>query len=301
MWRLSVLLAAMAFGSALAAESVEIRHLGYGREFLVHVPKRLPTPAPLVLLLHGAGGGASQALADYKWVDLAEAEGIVVLAANALAARPDLPANAAFNPRFWGDDGGVTQNPRPPADDVGFLIAAIDMAADRWPIDRQRVYATGFSSGSRMAQHLALARADRIAAIGVLAGRAPEDGKPARPVPVIQIAGAIDPLAPLLGGKRKLPWGPETEVPPMAAGPELWARLNGCAPATERPLTDKVTLTEWPSCRDGVAVRYLVVADLGHQWPGGVPSRLTLILGAYSDALDGTKAMWDFLKSWRLP
>jgi len=53
--------------------------------------------------------------------------------------------------------------------DIRFLEALLDDLADRYPVDRSRVYATGASAGGMMAQYWAR-RSDRVAAIAPVMG-----------------------------------------------------------------------------------------------------------------------------------
>ncbi len=49
--------------------------------------------------------------------------------------------------------------------DVNFIVAIIDSMYNRYQIDRNRVYATGFSMGGMMSWHLSCKIPDKIAAI----------------------------------------------------------------------------------------------------------------------------------------
>ncbi len=98
------------------------------REFL---PETAPPdrPAPLVVLLHGAGrNGLSQI---EMWERTARKHGIALIA-------PDSP--------------GGTWTPDRPA--PALLIRMIEDLARRHPIDRQRIYLFGHSNGAAMAQVL---------------------------------------------------------------------------------------------------------------------------------------------------
>jgi pimeloyl-ACP methyl ester carboxylesterase len=79
--------------------------------------------------------------------------------------------------------------------DVNFILAIIDSMANRYDIDRDRVYATGFSMGGMMSWYLSCKIPDKIAAI------VPGDGYPlggmsgcseVRHVPALQIHGNKD-------------------------------------------------------------------------------------------------------------
>lgn len=296
-----VLLAASApVPAGAGTESLAFEHQGRARSALLHLPPRPLDPLPLVILLHGAGGSAEQALAQYGWRALADAEGFAVLAADALTALPDRPADFRSNPRFWDDGSGMGRRLRGAIDDAGFLLAAVDRAGQRRRLDPDRLFATGHSSGAGMAQRLALDHAGRIAALGIVSGHLPPGGPPSRPLPMLMIAGALDPVSPLDGGLRQLPWGPPQTVAPARLSPDAWARFAGCAEPVTR-VEGRVTLERWSPCRDGAEVLYYRIADLGHQWPGAVPSPLGPAVGPWSDAIDGTGLLWRFFEAHPRP
>ena len=57
-----------------------------------------------------------------------------------------------------------------PADDVGFVDAIMADVGARLPIDRHRVYASGFSNGANFTARLSVERSNRLAAVAYSAG-----------------------------------------------------------------------------------------------------------------------------------
>src|SRR5262245_12983596 len=107
---------------------------GITRSFMLHIPPRAG-PFPLVMMLHGAGGGADFAADETGWSQLADLEGIAVVYPEGLPARRDKTPKFLTNPQEWNDGSG-----RGGEDDVGFLTAVLDHLAEF--IDRRRVYVT---------------------------------------------------------------------------------------------------------------------------------------------------------------
>ena len=86
-------------------------------------------------------------------------------------------------------------------DDVGFVRALIDKLAEKFPIDRRRIYATGMSNGGMMAHRLAAEARDIVAAVAPVAGGMVLPViKTARAVPVLHIHSVDDPRALYTGG-----------------------------------------------------------------------------------------------------
>jgi polyhydroxybutyrate depolymerase len=253
---------------------------GTTRTYIVYRPAVLPASAPLVVMLHGGYGSASQAEKSYHWD--AEAD-----AGHFLVAYPD------GLDRAWNTGGGCCGTPgRTGADDVGFITAMVSAIARALPVDARRVYATGISNGGIMAYTLAC-RTTVFAAIGP--DSATELGRCPHPAPasVIAVHGTADQNIPYNGGP-----GDGTALidgPPVPAVNAAWRAVDQCAPpvaSVSGPVTDSVA-----KCPAGRAVELVTIAGAGHQWPGATakPALQKLLgLDPPSTALDATAVIWRF-------
>src|SRR5437762_3054543 len=96
---------------------------GVARSYIVYRPAALPAAAPLVVMLHGGFGSASQAQKSYHWDAEADRGRFVV-------AYPD-----GLN-RAWNTGGGCCGTPaRAGADDTGFITAMVAAIARQAPAD----------------------------------------------------------------------------------------------------------------------------------------------------------------------
>jgi phospholipase/carboxylesterase len=111
------------------------------RDGLVWVPRNYDPsrPAPLLVLLHGAGGDAYNILSPFE--SLAEEEGVIVLAPDSRGASWDL-MEGGFGP------------------DVEFLDRALEKVFAGYAIDPQRLAIGGFSDGASYALSLGLINGD---------------------------------------------------------------------------------------------------------------------------------------------
>lgn len=114
--------------------------LGGTRAFL-YVPAgyRADAPAPLVLSLHGAGGGAQQGL--YPLQALADGAGLVLLAVGSAGRTWDVILGG-FGPDVEGLDGALAH------------------VFGRVAVDPERVVASGFSDGASYALSLGITNGD---------------------------------------------------------------------------------------------------------------------------------------------
>jgi polyhydroxybutyrate depolymerase len=234
-----------------------LRHDRRNRSYIVHIPPAGTTGRnlPLVLAFHG-GGSDAEGFKGYAGLDaVADREGFIVA----------YPYGTGVFPRrllTWnaGECCGYAMNQG--ADDVGFAIAVLDDVARRTAVDVQRVYAAGHSNGAMMAYRLGAERADRIAAIGAVAGSLVVNSfAPGRAVAVLDIHSVEDPRAPYTGGLG--PPFPGTNVRsshrPVMEGIERWRQHDGCAAQPRTVETRKgtaasggtnqtATLLVWDGC-----------------------------------------------------
>ncbi|HWC26284.1 MAG TPA: hypothetical protein VG474_06830 [Solirubrobacteraceae bacterium] len=164
--------------------------LGRGRDGIVHVPAAAARPAPLVVLLHGAGSSAPAGRALLG--DLADEHGLIVVA-------PD-----SRGPTWDAVRGGF-------GPDVEFLDAALEHVFTACPVDPARVALGGFSDGASYALSLGIANGDLfthlIAFSPGFAAPAAEVGQPR----VFVTHGVSDPVLPIDRCSRRL-------VPALRAG-----------------------------------------------------------------------------------
>jgi len=146
-------LAVLAFAAGLAgaSQSLDIPVASGGstsaRHLNFYAPAGLNKPA-LVILMHGAQGNGNNLAEGWGWDSIAMREKLVVATPSSVGS-------------FW-DLGGSS--------DIDFITTIIDTMARRFDIDRNRVYATGWSMGGMMSYYLSCHVPEKIAAIGPSSG-----------------------------------------------------------------------------------------------------------------------------------
>jgi polyhydroxybutyrate depolymerase len=304
----TILLGLLLAGLALSAQAGEQRTLTVGnaqRSYYIHAPANLPRNAPLVFMLHGAGGNGKHAAESYGWVAKADQSRFLLIAPDASTVFANQEPSLLRNPRAWNDGSNRGGPNISSSDDIGLLRALIDQAARQFGIDRKRVYVSGFSSGSSMTQRVGLEMTSEIAAIAPAAGDL--FGKRAtlpRGLPVLTLVGDADPLAPWNGGEVVIPmWNSRSDPrPPFRTNPEAWAAMNACPHPSETRPYDGVRLMRWQNCRDNVEVAFYVVEGMGHHWPGSERGPLMeRNSGPSKNPFRAVDLIWDFFQRWSLP
>jgi polyhydroxybutyrate depolymerase len=260
---------------------------GLARTYRLYRPAGLPTPAPLVVVLHGAAGTGRQAEESYGWDAQADAGRFLVAYPDGIRRSWDVTADCC----------GVAA--RDHVDDVAFIGQLV--ASFGGAVATGRVYGTGISNGALLAYRLAC-DTRVFAAIGPVAGTMINPCPAPAPISVIHIHGTADRTIPYHGGPgRRSNAGADARLPARIDGPSVpslnatWRRTDACAPPSTQvsgPVTTSVA-----TCPGGLAVELVTVAGAGHQWPGGRPAPLAqqvLGLDPPSEALRATPVIWDF-------
>lgn len=260
---------------------------GVERTYLLDIPVAYAAdpslPVPLVIVLHGTGG-AGATIAGYAGFDaIGERERLIVVYPDGL--------NASWSDGRPGAEG---------TEDIVFINRLIEALSAALNLDPARIYALGHSTGGTMAQRLACALPDRIAAVGAVAAPMPEylkpecDGSPA--VPILLIQGTDD---------SNFPWRgiPNTFLGALATR-DYWAGHNGCGiSSAQTPLPDAsptdgtITIVErFTLCSDDAGVDFYGVYGGGHTYPGhSFPG--SALLGATSMDFDAAEVLWSFFEA----
>lgn len=221
---------------------------GMERAFILDVPTGITAGAPVPLLLdfHGLGHSGGGVWKVSKFRDLAEGERFITIYPEGA------PVQFNHREKIFAGTGwelAVTKSNR----DLLFVTTMLDRLEAEYCIDRNRVFATGFSNGAYFSHLLGCVMADRIAAIApVSGGKRPTPCAPARPVPALIFHGRQDDIIDVADGR---------------AARDSWLQGNGCGAPTGSPCQ------AYAGCRDGADVEYCE-DDFGHRWPPQATARI---------------------------
>jgi polyhydroxybutyrate depolymerase len=270
---------------------------GRQRTVIVHIPVGATgtTALPLVLNMHGSGSDAVQQEGFTDMNATADADSFIVA-----YPQGDITAGSGFDWNVPNEPliGGALPPPGSP-NDVAFLTQLPSVLGQRYCVNPERVYATGFSGGARMASQLGCDAPTVFAAVAPVSGlRLPTPCPGTRPVPVSAFHGTADPVDPYDGHGQKY-W---TYSVPVAAA--KWAAHDHCdihAQVTSAGVG--IALTAYKGCAGGAVVDLYTITGEGHEWPGGpkLPRSLTRTLGPQTTAINADQVMWRFFAAHPLP
>jgi len=214
---------------------------GKTRDYLRFIPAGY-TPGKavkLVLGFHGSGG------TDTKARDM------FALEANAGNDAIFIYPQGLPDPAFGGDN---RWDPTMGSDDYTFVDALITEAETNYCIDRDHVFAVGFSNGARFTSMLGCYRGDKLRAIAPVA---PGGDNNTLPLDKGQCVGEVS------------IWeGVGTEDPDHIPGAELvrdhYRMANGCA--TTKTATTPAGCDSYDACRSPLKSTYCTYPG-GHAWP----------------------------------
>jgi len=231
------------------------------RSFVLYAPPtaRPGRSVPLLLAFHGSGSTGAAMRREAGFDSIAAREGFLV-------AYPDAPAGN------WAEDCDCNVADRLGVNDTGFVRALVDTVAARFPVDRHRVGAVGFSQGGLFVHRLACQMADVVSTVvsvaAPMSGALAERCGPTAPVSVMVALGTLDPVFPYEGGGigKRVTLGARA-----TAG--LWRTLGGCSVEPTildlpDPAADGTRIMEerWTGCRQDVEVSLYTVDGGRHAW-----------------------------------
>ena len=271
------------------------------RSYSAYIPStyKPEIPSPLLIALHGLSGWGLQLMDNTEFNNLAEANGFIVAYPN---GNPELVDNRVI--RSWNGGGCCAISQRNNSDDVSYINNLIDDVSGRYSINSKRVYLTGHSNGSMLAQKLACQLSNKIAAVAVVAGRLLLDTcNPELPVSVLQIYGTADTLNPESGGTTSYTLGTYTyqfSSRPVMSSVQMLAAANGCSTnfSENKNVSNKdLTISTWPDCKNGVVVSSIKITGASHAWMGhpAQSAESLKLSGEPYMKIDASKVIWSFL------
>lgn len=246
-------------GFAQTTETKTFQVAGVSRTYIVHVPSGVSNP-PLVFNIHGYNIDGALMRSITQMDKVADREKFIIVYPSAI--------NKSWNMTTGGDD-------------LTFIVSIIDSIDVKYHIDRNRVYATGFSQGGFVCFLLGCKYSDIFAAIAPVSGMLPSGTcTPKRPVPMLLKFGTDD----------------VATVDNFMASVKSWLKLDSCpsipkvtSPYPSANSKSKVTRLYYGPCAQGSEVVVDTVSGGTHDW----------VLNADTN-VNTSEETWAFLKNFTL-
>ncbi|MEM7183674.1 MAG: alpha/beta fold hydrolase [Spirochaetota bacterium] len=247
------------------------------------------THPPLVILLHGGGGGKVKRFKETTGMQkLADKKGFIL-------AFPY--GNGVFSRRLltWNAGNCCGYAKKNKIDDVKFINAWIEYAKDKLGVDKRRIYVAGISNGGMMAFHIACRLSDKVAAVASISGAFNEDKttcKPQQPVSILSFRGRLDTHIKYNGGASE---GVDKGRIDKSAQHTLnfWQKANRCSTAPPKISSTKyVKQTSYQNCKQQNEVTLYSLARGTHSWPGG--KRSAFFLDTPTQDINASQVTWEF-------
>jgi polyhydroxybutyrate depolymerase len=271
---------------------------GIERSYYLSVPQTARGGRlPLVLVFHGGQGSGARIAQSTEFHEVGQRQGFAV-------AYPE----AHGEDKVWNDGRKTSETG---INDVGFIDDLIAALSSRYQIDRNKIYATGLSSGGMFTIRLACERSDKIKAFAPVSANLPVDlvprCRPGRAVPIEFFHGTDDKLMPWNGGEIPAARTAKHGGGKVISTPEtvkFWVQNDGCTgQPQESPLPDtdpndgtRVSMVKYPACRDSAEVVQYKVQGGGHTWPGSPVKPASKVSGLTSKDIRATDTVWAFFQ-----
>jgi len=265
---------------------------GLARTFRLNVPTNYnpAVSAPLAFMIHGHGQTAGSFAALHPdLAQIAQSSGMILVFPQSTESERGT--------------GWVNYDPEPGepyVDDVQFILDLLEHLAATLNIDRQRVYAAGFSNGGQLVHYLGARTTNTFAAYASIASShgGSRGGTnivytppPLEPMSILIVNATNDCARPFFGGPT-----PQGSIQPAAIeAAHHWTTNNICLddpfvkavtnvinsstrpnfpddcpdaqPPPNTPWTNTVQRTTWIGCTSWVEVVFVELSDGGHLWP----------------------------------
>jgi polyhydroxybutyrate depolymerase len=221
---------------------------GTRRSYILDVPDgvKVGEPVPLLFDFHGFRHSGAGVWKVSKFRDLAAEDPFLTVYPEGQDVRLKVDGKE-YDGKGWKIDA-IDGNR-----DLAFVAAMLDEIERRYCIDRERVFATGFSNGGFFSVLLACAMAERFAAVApVGAGPLAVPCTPGRAVPILIHHGRRDGIVPVERARSLR---------------DRWIERNGCRESASDGCERHT------QCRDGAVVEYCE-DDSPHTWPAPATKRI---------------------------
>ena len=281
-------------------------HDNLTRCWQTHVPEYLDesTPVPLIVDMHGYGSHSTEQREMSSFDTLANEEDFIVVYPEGDGELDKLTGklNQAWN-AGWCCSHSVNEE----IDDVGFIEKMIQVVIQKYNIDTNRIYASGWSNGCAMSQRLAMESSDIFAAVGCMSMYLlTEHTENYSPIPVMEVHGFLDQVVLYESTVLSVPWNKEMWKNPEAYDTGAienifeWSELNNCTGGIETFDTNPLyTIQGFSNCEDDAQIRLVTIYAAQHNPYANNPTQDDYIVFQGTQGLvQSSEIVWEFMSQF---
>jgi polyhydroxybutyrate depolymerase len=277
------------FGSQKGSNLVKgkIKVGGKQREYILHIPAKLPENSPLVFVIHGYTDNAENMMNATGFNAIADENKFAVCYPQGL-----IDQNGKT---FWEVGYSFTKNMK--VNDVEFLTGLAAYLQKKYRLSAARTFATGHSNGADMSVMLACKAPDVFKAVAPVCGSIMksvfEESLNSKPIPVFMINSTADKTTWWNGDMpNNQGYGPYLSTPELL---KFFVEKNKCTqvnvdtlPDTNKQDSSFVISERHFNSINGNEVMFYKVVNGGHDWPG------------WSGNMDinASREIWDFFNKY---
>lgn len=196
-------------------------------------------------------------------------------------------------------------------DDLSFLLGLVQNLIETQPVDKDRIYVSGWSNGCGMTQMLAVEASELFAAAGCMSFYliAPPSSN-YTPIPFMEIHGLLDDLIVYGNAGLLTIFGQDTEWTEEGAIQNLedWKNLNNCEGTTPEIIIteDDYDIRGYSDCENGAEVRLMTLYYGGHNpyakdcpdYQLDSPEDVIWSCRKNPTGIESTRILWDFMNDF---
>lgn len=196
-------------------------------------------------------------------------------------------------------------------DDLSFLLGLVQNLIETQPVDKDRIYVSGWSNGCGMTQMLAVEASELFAAAGCMSFYliAPPSSN-YTPIPFMEIHGLLDDLIVYGNAGLLTIFGQDTEWTEEGAIQNLedWKNLNNCEGITPEIIIteDDYDIRGYSDCENGAEVRLMTLYYGGHNpyakdcpdYQLESPEDVIWSCRKNPTGIESTRILWDFMNDF---
>lgn len=196
-------------------------------------------------------------------------------------------------------------------DDLSFLLGLVQNLIETQPVDKDRIYVSGWSNGCGMTQMLAVEASELFAAAGCMSFyliTPPSSNY--TPIPFMEIHGLLDDLIVYGNAGLLTIFGQDTEWTEEGAIQNLedWKNLNNCEGITPEIIIteDDYDIRGYSDCENGAEVRLMTLYYGGHNpyakdcpdYQLDSPEDVIWSCRKNPTGIESTRILWDFMNDF---